>query len=120
MRGANVAWLVELPSGDRPKPLVWTDERVRAWEHDFDQRLADARERANGGRVSPLDIWVSTPPPSPVMVWTPAQTQGFLAPAARHPLPPLWRLITPPRPRRAAGAALPRPRTHLDAALPTI
>lgn len=67
---ANVASLLELPRGDRPKPLVWTDERVRAWQKDFETRLADARACANGGRVSPLDIWVSTPRPSPVMVWT--------------------------------------------------
>ena len=60
----------ELPRGDRPKPLVWTDERVRAWQNDYEARLAGARERAHGRRVSPLDIWVSTPRPSPVMVWT--------------------------------------------------
>ena len=65
---ANVASLIELPRGDRPKPLVWTDERVQAWQKDYEARLADARERANGSRVNPLDIWVSTPRPSPVMV----------------------------------------------------
>jgi integrase len=117
---ANAASLLELPRGDRPKPLVWTDERVRAWQKDFDKRLADARERANGGRVSPLDIWVSTPRPSPVMVWTPAQTQVFLARAARHRLHALWRLITTRGLRRGEGCGLRRPDTDLDAAITTI
>jgi hypothetical protein len=58
---ANVASLLELPPGGRPKAPVWTGERARA----------------AGGRVSPIDIWISTPRPSPVMVWTPAQTMVF-------------------------------------------
>jgi hypothetical protein len=109
---ANVAALVELPAGERPKPLVWTEERVRAWRCDFEARLADARARANGGRVSPLDIWVSTPRPSPVMVWTPAQTQVFLAASARHRLRAMWRLI--------ASRGLRRPDTDLHTAVTTI
>jgi len=120
MLPANVASLVELPSGDRPKPLVWTDERVRAWQDDFDQRLADARERANGGRVSPLDIWVSTPRPSPVMVWTPAQTQVFLARAARHRLYAMWRLIASRGLRRGEGCGLRRTDTDLRGAVTSI
>jgi integrase len=116
----NVASLLELPAGDRPKPLVWTDERVRAWQKDFEARLADARERASGGRVSPLDIWVSTPRPSPVMVWTPAQTQVFLTRAARHRLHALWRLITTRGLRRGEACGLRRPDTDLAAAVTTI
>lgn len=42
------------------------------------QELTAARAQANGHRVSPLDIWISTPRPCPVMVWTPAQTEVFL------------------------------------------
>jgi len=117
---ANVASLVELPSGDRPKPLVWTDERVRAWQKDFEARLAGARERANGRRVSPLDIWVSTPRPSPVMVWTPAQTQVFLARAARHRLYAMWRLIASRGLRRGEGCGLRRTDTDLAAAITSI
>jgi integrase len=117
---ANVASLLELPSGDRPRPLVWTDERVRAWQKDFEARLADARERAGGRRVSPLDIWVSTPRPSPVMVWTPAQTRIFLTRAARHRLHALWRLITTRGLRRGEGCGLRRPDTDLAAAVTTI
>ena len=107
----NVAALIELPAGDRPRPLVWTDGRVRAWHNVFEARLAAARARANGGRVSPLDIWIATPRPSPVMVWTPAQTQVFLAAAARHRLRAMWRLIATRGLRRgeACGLRLPTP-----------
>lgn len=115
---ANVASLVELPPGGRPKALVWTDERVRAWQKDFDARLAAAR--AAGGRVSPVDIWVSVPRPSPVMVWTPAQTIVFLEAARRHRLHALWRLIATRGLRRGEGCGLRRPDTDLDAALSTI
>jgi integrase len=120
MLTVNVASLVELPAADRPKPLVWTGERVRAWQKDFEIRLAQARERAGGGRVSPLDIWVSTPRPSPVMVWTPAQTQVFLARAARHRLYALWRLIASRGLRRGEGCGLRRTDTDLDAAITSI
>ena len=117
---ANVASLVDLPAGTRPKPLVWTDERVRAWQKDFETRLADARKRANGKRVNPLDIWISTPRPSPVMVWTPAQTQVFLARAARHRLYAMWRLIASRGLRRGEGCGLRRTDTDLDAAITSI
>lgn len=83
---ANVAALVELPPGPRPKGLVWTGERVRAWQQDFEARLAAAR--AVGGRVDPVGIWVSVPRPSPVMVWAPEQTAVFLKAARRHRLTP--------------------------------
>ena len=49
----NPAVHVELPDGKRPKPLVWTDERVARWRET--------------GHV-----------PNPVMVWTPAHTGRFL------------------------------------------
>jgi integrase len=117
---ANVASLLELPSGDRPRPLVWTDERVAAWQKDFEARLADARERASGRRVNPLDIWVSTPRPSRVMVWTPAQTQVFLARAARHRLYAMWRLIASRGLRRGEGCGLRRTDTDLRAAVTSI
>ena len=117
---ANVASLLELPAGDRPKPLVWTGERVQAWQKDFEARLASAREGAHGGRVSPLDIWISTPRPSPVMVWTPAQTQVFLAAAARHRLYAMWRLIASRGLRRGEGCGLRRPDTDLRGAVTTI
>jgi hypothetical protein len=55
----NVAALVELAPGPRPKGLVWTGERVRSWQLNFEARLAAAR--AAGGRVDPVSIWVSAP-----------------------------------------------------------
>ena len=116
----NVAALIELPAGGRPKPLVWTDERVQAWQNDFEARLAAARARAGGGRVSPLDIWISTPRPSPVMVWTPAHTQVFLAAAARHRLRAMWRLIATRGLRRGEACGLRRPDTDLRSAVTTV
>ena len=118
MLPANPASLVELPSGDRPRPLVWTGERVRAWQKAFEARLAAARAR--GGRVSPAGIWVSVPRPSPVMVWTPAQTQVFLTAARRHRLFAMWRLITTRGLRRGEACGLRRPDTDLDTATTTI
>jgi len=49
----NPASHVELESGKRPKPLLWTDERVRRWRET--------------GEI-----------PGPVMVWTPQQFGAFL------------------------------------------
>jgi integrase len=49
----NPASRVELESGKRPKPLLWTDERVRRWRET--------------GEI-----------PGPVMVWTPQQFGAFL------------------------------------------
>jgi integrase len=115
---ANIASLTELPPGTRPKALVWTDERARAWQKNFDAALAAARE--TGGRVSPVDIWISMPRPSVVMVWTPAQTMVFLEAARRHRLHALWRLIATRGLRRGESCGLRRPDTDLRAALSTI
>jgi integrase len=49
----NPASHVELESGRRPKPLLWTEERVRRWRET--------------GEI-----------PGPVMVWTPRQFGAFL------------------------------------------
>jgi integrase len=91
----NPAANVELPPADRPKPLVWTDERVRAWESDHRKHLTQARERAAGRRVNPIEVYFGAPRPSPVMVWTPQHTGIFLdyTAAHAHPLYPLFRLI---------------------------
>lgn len=100
----NVASLIELPSGRRPKALVWTPERVREWRHSretFIQAKSRTRPTGDGAlggtvrgrRVKPMDAYVSTPRPSPVMVWTPEQTGTFLDRAARHRLHALYHLI---------------------------
>lgn len=64
----NVAKWVELDPVDRPRPMVWTEERVAAWR--------DAGER-----------------PGPVMVWTPAQTGVYLDHVADDRLYAMWHLI---------------------------
>ncbi|TDC77486.1 site-specific integrase [Actinomadura sp. 7K507] len=97
----NVASLVELPSGRRPKALVWTPERVREWrqarerfiETRSQRRPAGHARAGHSGRVKPMDAYVSTPRPSPVMVWTPEQTGIFLNRASRHRLYGLYHLI---------------------------
>ncbi|MDT3442697.1 tyrosine-type recombinase/integrase [Pseudofrankia sp. BMG5.37] len=71
---------------ERPKPrrrhaLLWTAPRVAAWERT--------------GRV-----------PSPVMVWTPAQSGAFLDFAAADRLYPLWHLVAHRGPRRGETVAL--------------
>ncbi len=77
----NPAQYVELESGKAPRALVWTDERVARW-------------RTTGRR------------PSPVMVWTPAQTVRFLDLAADDRLYPLWHLIAHRGLRRAEAVQL--------------
>jgi len=116
----NAAALVELPSGTRPRPLVWTGERTRAWQQDFQARLAEARAQAGGRRVDPVAVWVSVPRPSPVMVWTPAQTNVFLARARKHRLYALYHLVAFRGPRRGEACGLRRVDTDLDQAVTNI
>ncbi|WUI01589.1 site-specific integrase [Spirillospora sp. NBC_00431] len=90
----NVASLIELPSGRRPKALVWTPERIREWRQTREAFIESKNPtRSRSGRVKPMDAYVSTPRPSPVMVWTPEQTGAFLDRAARHQLHALYHLI---------------------------
>lgn len=86
----NVARLVKLPSGRRPKALVWTDERVARW-------------RVTGNR------------PSAVMVWTPAQTIQFLHATKSHPLSALFYLIVHTGLRRGEAVGLRWSDLNLDA-----
>lgn len=72
-------------------------------------------ERAAGGRVDPVGIWISAPRPSPVMVWTPAQAAVFLKAAGRHRLHAFWRLIATRGLRRGEGCGLRRSDTDLSA-----
>ena len=111
----NAAALVDLPSGKRPKPLVWTGERVRAWQKDFQARLADARTRAGGKRVDVLAVYIATPRPSPVMVWTRPRPAPSL-PARSVTAYMRSHLIAFRGLRRRAAFGLRRPDTDLDAA----
>ncbi|WP_245657902.1 site-specific integrase [Herbidospora mongoliensis] len=92
LRDFNPAAVVELPAVTRPKPVIWTDERVTRWRADYNART-DLARRARA-RVDVIGCYISTPRPSPVMVWTPAQTSTFLTRAERHRLHLLYRLIT--------------------------
>jgi integrase len=65
---SNPARYVTLHPAPRPKPLIWTTERVEEW-------------RRTGRR------------PAPVMVWTPEQTVAFLRHAAEDPLYALYHVI---------------------------
>lgn len=74
----NPAAHVELESGKRPKPLLWTEERVRRWRET--------------GTL-----------PSPVMVWTPAQFGVFLDAAEGDRLYPFFHLVGTRGLRRGEG-----------------
>jgi hypothetical protein len=87
----NVAKLVELPPAVRPKPKLWTAERVTLWRQT--------------GVV-----------PYPVMVWTGDPTSEFLDSAVNHPLYPLFHLIAYTGLRRREACGQRRSDTHLDAA----
>ncbi|MGR6919850.1 hypothetical protein ACU635_36930 [[Actinomadura] parvosata] len=104
----NPATVVELPDADRPKALVWTDERVAAWSQDLHRRLAAEQDRRGRtlGRAATANIYSSTPRPSSVMVWTPAQASAFLAHAT---ISPAVRAVPADRPARAAPGRGHRP-----------
>jgi integrase len=77
----NPACHVELPTGKRPKPLVWTDERVTRWRQ--------------------TEVM-----PGKVMVWTPEQTGHFLDHIREHRLYALYHLIAYRGPRRGEACGL--------------
>lgn len=100
----NVAALVKLPAGKRPKALVWTDDRVARWT-----AAGDALERARdaGAPVEQIALLeVATLPPSPVMVWTPDQLGTFLDSAVGDRLYALYHLIAMRGLRRGEAAGL--------------
>lgn len=89
----NVAKLVKMETGKRPKPLVWTADRVRVWKEQYEREIRAAQTAAGGRPVNMMSIWASLPRPSKVMVWTPAQTGVFLDRAARHRLYAMFYLV---------------------------
>ena len=92
--GHNPAAFVELPTGRRPKAVVWTPERVAAW-------------RAGGARPA-------------VAVWTTAQTAAFLDHAATDRLYALYHLVALRGLRRGEAVGLSWTEVNLDARLLTI
>jgi integrase len=109
----NPAAIVELPPTTRPRPLVWTDERVHAWQASHRRHLSALRERANGKRINVIEAYIGTMRPSPVMVWTPEQTRQFLQHATRHRLYPLFRLIALRGLRRGEACGIRNPDVNL-------
>ncbi|MFF9339389.1 tyrosine recombinase XerC [Streptomyces sp. NPDC014773] len=90
----NPAAHVELESGKRPKPLLWTDERVRRWRET--------------GEI-----------PGPVMVWTPQQFGAFLDAAEQDRLYAVFHLMGTRGLRRGEAVGQDWHETDLDAGLIT-
>ncbi|WP_280889898.1 site-specific integrase [Streptomyces sp. LBL] len=86
----NWSQLVELPAVKRPKPLVWTPERVEEWKRTSEK-------------------------PGPVMVWTPEQTGQFLDFVSDDRLYALWHTFIFLGQRRGELCALPWPEVSLTA-----
>jgi integrase len=91
----NVAKLLSLPTGRRPKGQVWTAARVAAWSQD--------------GIV-----------PCPVMVWTTEQTTAFLTHASTHPFYILYHLVSRTGMRRGEACGLRWIDLDLDSATMTV
>lgn len=104
----NPATLVKLPSGRRPKALVWTVERVERWQAEVDKlkRNGKIAKRARE----------QVPTPSPVMVWRPDQLGQFLDHAAEDRLYALWHLIAFRGLRRGEACGLEWPEVDLTRA----
>lgn len=90
----NPASHVELESGKRPKPLLWTEERVRRWRET--------------GEV-----------PGPVMVWTPQQFGAFLDAAEGDRLYAIFHLMGTRGLRRGEAVGQDWHEIDLDAGLIT-
>jgi integrase len=91
----NAAELVKLDAGKKAKGVVWTKARVEAFNVAYKKRLA-AERAAPVQPKKPLErfkVWLATPRPSPVMVWTPIQLGTFLDYAATDRLYALYHLI---------------------------
>ena len=84
----NPAAHVEVPTGRRPKAVVWTPERIARW-------------KATGEKPT-------------VAVWTAEQTGHFLDAAADHRLYPIYHLIAHRGLRRGEAVGALRHETHLD------
>lgn len=109
----NVAQLVKLDPGKRPKPLVWTADRVRVWQERYVREVEAAH--AEGLSVDAHRIWLSLPRPSPVMVWTPEQTGRFLDEASGHRLYALFYLVAFTGLRRGEACGIEWADVDLDA-----
>jgi integrase len=111
----NLAGLVKLPSGKRPKALVWTAERVTRWTEAVD-RLKGTD--ATGAALEALER--AAQPPSSVMVWTPAHLGAFLDQATEDRLYALYHLVAHRGLRRGEACGLRWVDVDLDAGRLTV
>ncbi|TDD21625.1 hypothetical protein [Nonomuraea diastatica] len=102
----NPAAAVELPPAVRPKPVVWTEGRFAQWRLDHEAYRDRIRRLRDGKRVDPIAVYVGSPRPSRVMVWTAVRTSVFLGFTRRDRLFALYRLITLRGLRRGEAAGL--------------
>ncbi|MFF0861423.1 hypothetical protein ACFYUV_06700 [Nonomuraea sp. NPDC003560] len=105
----NPAAVVELAAVTRPKPVVWTEERVTQRRADHAGHLERLKRATGGKRVDPVAAYIGAPRPSPVMVWTPQQLQQFLAYARNDRLFALYRLYAMCGLRRGEGVGIRKP-----------
>ncbi|MGI5423134.1 tyrosine-type recombinase/integrase, partial [Actinomadura luteofluorescens] len=111
----NVAKLIRMGSGRRPKPVVWSPDRVRVWSDTYTEALEAAGEPADSQSTRAFKLWRSLPRPSRVMVWTPEQTGAFLDAAAGYRLYALYHLMTFAGLRRGETCGLEWTDVDLDA-----
>ncbi|MGP3917731.1 tyrosine-type recombinase/integrase [Nonomuraea sp. 10N515B] len=102
----NPAAVVELAPAVRPKPVIWTEEKVAQWRKDHAGHVDRLKRAREGKRVDPIAAYIGTVRPSPVMVWSPEQTSEFLAYARRDRLFALYRLIAVRGLRRGEGVGV--------------
>ncbi|MGW0805973.1 tyrosine-type recombinase/integrase [Nonomuraea sp. NPDC002799] len=89
----NAAKLVKLDAGKKTRGVVWITPRVEAFSAAYEQRLLAERAASTGKPPERFKVWLSTPRPSPVMVWTPAHLGVFLDFAVQDRLYALYHLI---------------------------
>lgn len=111
----NPAGLVKLPSGKRPKALVWTAERVTRWREAL-ARLEDTELTAD----ALASLQLAAQPPSAVMVWTPAQLGTFLDAATDDRQYAMFHLIAHRGLRRGEACGLRWVDVDLDAGQLTV
>lgn len=94
----NVASLVKLPAGKRPKALVWTTEREARWRETVAAHITAGKTPAEARELAVR--------PSPVMVWRPDQLGAFLDTATGDRLYALFHLVAYRGLRRGEAAGV--------------
>ncbi|MGH3782786.1 MAG: site-specific integrase [Pseudonocardiaceae bacterium] len=108
----NVASLVKLPGGKRPRALVWTVERETRWHEAVASHITNGKTPAEARELAPR--------PSPVMVWRPDHLGTFLDGAAGDRLHALYHLVAYRGLRRGEAAGLEWEDVDLDGATVTV